>query len=85
MSLKLAQRELFAANTGEYPILLFDDVLSELDTKRQEYVLSGTGRGQVFITACESKSCLMLDEMIQKNENGAKLFHVKQGALIEEE
>lgn len=84
LSLKLAQRELFAANTGEYPILLFDDVLSELDTKRQEYVLSGTGRGQVFITACESKSCFMLDEMIRKNENGAKLFHVKQGALIEE-
>ena len=84
LSLKLAQREMFAANTGEYPILLFDDVLSELDTKRQEYVLSGTGRGQVFITACESKSCYMLDEMIQNNENGAKLFHVKQGALLEE-
>ena len=85
LSLKLAQRELFKSYTGEYPILLFDDVLSELDTKRQEYVLSGTGRGQVFITACESKSCFMLDDMIRNNENGAKLFHVKQGALIDEE
>jgi len=83
LSLKLAQRELYAGINGEYPILLFDDVLSELDTRRQEYVLSGTGRGQVFITACESKSCFMLDEMIRNNENGAKLFHVKQGSLIE--
>lgn len=82
LSLKLAQRELFARTTGEYPILLFDDVLSELDSKRQEYVLSGTGRGQVFITACESRSCLMLDEMLKNNENGAKLFHVKQGRLV---
>lgn len=82
LSLKLAQRELYAAVNGEYPILLFDDVLSELDTLRQEYVLSGTGRGQVFITACESKSCFALDAMIRSNENGAKLFHVKQGRLV---
>lgn len=82
LSLKLAQRELYAEVCGEYPILLFDDVLSELDTLRQEYVLSGTGRGQVFITACESKSCFALDSMIRSNENGAKLFHVKHGCLL---
>lgn len=82
LSLKLAQRELYAEICGEYPILLFDDVLSELDTLRQEYVLSGTGRGQVFITACESKSCFALDAMIRSNENGAKLFHVKHGCLL---
>ena len=82
LSLKFAQRELYACTNGEYPILLFDDVLSELDTLRQEYVLSGTKQGQVFITTCESGSCLALDTMLHKSENGVKLFHVKQGSLL---
>ena len=40
LSLKLAQREIFFQETEEYPVLLLDDVLSELDAKRQSFVLN---------------------------------------------
>ena len=53
LSMKLAAREIHKEIIGEYPILLLDDVLSELDPKRQEYVLNRLGDGQVFITCCE--------------------------------
>ena len=42
-------RELFS----EYPVFLFDDVLSELDEKRQSFVLSGMDGRQIIITSCE--------------------------------
>lgn len=52
LSLKLAQRELFAEDTGSFPVLLLDDVLSELDAKRQDFVLERIRGGQVFLTGC---------------------------------
>lgn len=51
--MKLAAREIHKEIIGEYPILLLDDVLSELDPRRQEYVLNRLESGQVFITCCE--------------------------------
>ena len=53
ISLKLAQRELMAREFGEQPVLLLDDVLSELDPGRQDFVLNQIVSGQVFITCCE--------------------------------
>ena len=53
ISLKLAEREIFRQDTGEIPILLLDDVLSELDATRQDFVLNQLKTGQVFITCCE--------------------------------
>ena len=53
LAMKLAAREIHREIIGEYPVLLLDDVLSELDPKRQEYVLNRLGSGQVFITCCE--------------------------------
>lgn len=53
LSLKLAEREIILAETGEYPILLLDDVLSELDSERQEFVLNHIGGGQTLISCCE--------------------------------
>jgi len=53
ISLKLAQRELMAKESGEIPVLLLDDVLSELDPARQDFVLNQIDKGQVFITCCE--------------------------------
>jgi len=53
ISLKLAQRELQKRETGEEPVLLLDDVLSELDPGRQDFVLNQIVSGQVFITCCE--------------------------------
>ena len=67
LSIKLAEREIFLAETGEYPVLLLDDVLSELDTKRQEFVLNRIGGGQTLISCCE-------DEGISKRTGGRVLF-----------
>ena len=67
LSLKLAEREIFLKETGEYPILLLDDVLSELDQRRQEFVLNRIGGGQTLITCCE-------DEGISKRTGGRVLF-----------
>lgn len=53
ISLKLAQRDLMKREFGEEPVLLLDDVLSELDEKRQDFVLNQITSGQVFITCCE--------------------------------
>ena len=67
LSLKLAEREIFLRETGEYPILLLDDVLSELDARRQEFVLNRIGGGQTLITCCE-------DEGISRKTGGRVLF-----------
>jgi DNA replication and repair protein RecF len=53
LSIKLAERDMYLAETGEYPVLLLDDVLSELDARRQEFVLNRIGGGQTLITCCE--------------------------------
>ena len=67
LSLKLAEREILLAETGEYPVLLLDDVLSELDARRQEFVLNRIGGGQTLITCCE-------DEGISQKTGGRVLF-----------
>ena len=53
LALKLAERELMRSESGEEPVLLLDDVLSELDSGRQDFVLNQIVSGQVFITCCE--------------------------------
>ncbi len=73
LSIKLAEREIFLAETGEYPILLLDDVLSELDPKRQEFVLNRIGGGQTLITCCED------DEI--SSRTGGKVIFVEKGKI----
>ncbi len=55
LALKLSEREMFYQDSGEYPVLLLDDVLSELDGRRQDFVLNQIQGGQVFITCCEEE------------------------------
>ena len=74
LSLKLAQRELFQEDTGQWPVLLLDDVLSELDARRQAFVLNRIKGGQVFITCCE-------EEKLEGLEQGA-VFRVEDGKLF---
>ena len=74
LSLKLAQREIFFQETGEWPVLLLDDVLSELDHRRQAFVLNRIQGGQVFISCCE-------EEKLEGLENG-KSFHIQGGRLM---
>lgn len=73
LSVKLAEREILKAETGEYPVLLLDDVLSELDAKRQEFVLNRLGGGQTLITCCE-------DENIS-GRTGGKVIFVSGGRI----
>ena len=65
ISLKLAQRELMAREWGEEPVLLLDDVLSELDQGRQDFVLNQIVSGQVFITCCEPGRFTKLGKTIE--------------------
>ena len=65
ISLKLAERDLFAADTGEQPVLLLDDVLSELDPGRQDFVLNRIRTGQVFITCCEQEKITEIGKTIR--------------------
>ena len=73
LSLKLAAREIFFAETGEWPVLLLDDVLSELDRRRRDFVLSRIQGGQVFITCCEDSDLDRLDK--------GMVFQVQAGSL----
>jgi DNA replication and repair protein RecF len=73
LSVKLAERELHYEDSGEYPLLLLDDVLSELDAARQNFVLNKIGAGQVFITCCE-------DARIA-SRTGGKLLRIDSGRL----
>ena len=74
LALKLAARDIFYQDTGEWPVLLLDDVLSELDARRQEFVLNRISSGQVFITCCEEEKLANLKE--------GMAFHIKNGQLI---
>ena len=73
LAMKLAEREIYRNAAGEYPVLLLDDVLSELDPRRQEFVLNRIAGGQVFITCCEDDR---LPQLL-----GGKVFHVRQGEI----
>ena len=53
LALKMAEGEVSRELFSEYPVFLFDDVLSELDDKRQKFVLSGMNERQIIITSCE--------------------------------
>ena len=65
ISLKLVQRELMGREAGETPVLLLDDVLSELDPGRQDFVLNQISEGQVFITCCEPGRFTKLGKTIE--------------------
>lgn len=69
ISIKLAERQIFQDDLGEEPILLLDDVLSELDPSRQDFVLNQIKTGQVFITCCETNKLTKLGQVITV-ENG---------------
>ena len=73
LSLKLAEREIFLAETGEYPVLLLDDVLSELDSRRRDFVLNRIGGGQTLITCCED------EEIVEKT--GGKVLFIDSGNI----
>ena len=77
LSLKLAEREILKRATASLPVLLLDDVLSELDPKRQKFILSHVEGGQVFITCCDESPLSAVRE--------GKVFEFSEGRIIREE
>ncbi len=69
LSLKMAEGEVSRELFSEYPVFLFDDVLSELDESRQNFVLSGMKDRQIIITSCE------------RLRTAGKVIEVKEGVF----
>lgn len=78
LSLKLSEIELVKKMTKDTPVLLLDDVLSELDSSRQNYLLNSIGDIQTIIT------CTGLDEFINNRFEINKIFKVTDGVVKNE-
>ncbi|MGN0537607.1 MAG: DNA replication/repair protein RecF [Acutalibacteraceae bacterium] len=78
LALKLAEADLLGESKGEQPIILLDDVLSELDTARQDYLLNRLENRQVFITCCES------DVLIKLKNRNSKVLKISGGHIFSE-
>lgn len=76
LAVKLAEIDLMQQETGEYPVLLLDDVLSELDANRQTHLLLAIqDKVQTFITAPS------LTDVARQLIHTPKVFHVKHGEI----
>ena len=78
LSLKLAEIELVRTMIHDYPVLLLDDVLSELDSSRQNHLLDSIGHIQTLIT------CTGLDEFVNHRFPVDQIFKVTDGKVINE-
>ena len=76
LALKLGESEIIKDITGENPVALLDDVMSELDEKRQDYVLNHIKERQVFLTCCDPSQVLRLCK--------GKSFLIDSGSIKEE-
>lgn len=75
LSIKFASLEIIKKESNEYPVLLLDDVLSELDSSRKEYILSSINNIQTFITMTGYD-----EDNIEKLDN-ARIFNVDSGII----
>ncbi|MCX8128982.1 MAG: DNA replication/repair protein RecF [Clostridia bacterium] len=77
LSIKLAEMEIMKEEIGEYPVLLLDDVMSELDNNRQEYLMENMRHIQTFITCTDS-------EFFKKRDKTEyTFFNIKKGEVTE--
>lgn len=74
LALKLAECSLIREVAGEQPVVLLDDVLSELDKGRRDYLLSGLAEGQLFITCCDRTGFSAIRSGV--------IWQIKDGALV---
>jgi len=72
IALKLSQIDIYKESTGDYPIVLLDDILSELDEKRQQNILSILGDTQSFITTTD-------DQFMQHYGKTAQIITIENG------
>ncbi len=75
LSLKLAQAEILMRLTGESPIILFDDALSEIDKRRQSYVMNEIDDMQVILTCC--------DPIVALDARIGNLYAIQRGEVID--
>lgn len=75
LSIKFASLEIIKDVIGEYPVLLLDDVLSELDLSRQRYILNSIKKVQTIIT------CTGIMDIKDYLDDHVKIFNVKDGAI----
>jgi len=75
LSMKLAEINLIEKEKGEKPILLLDDVLSELDPERQKYLISALSESQLFITTAE------LNTQLEEALPGGNVYLVTDGTI----
>ena len=76
LALKLAEASLIEKATGESPVTLLDDVMSELDEGRQKFILNYLDGRQVFITCCDPSTLL--------RKGKGKIFEIKNGEIVSE-
>ena len=76
LSLKLAELEIIKKETGENAVLLLDDVMSELDEERREYLIRALSENQIFITTTD------IDESLTRAYPDAKIIHVEAGEIV---
>jgi DNA replication and repair protein RecF len=76
LTIKFASLKIIKEITGEYPVLLLDDVLSELDFMRKKYILSSIKDVQTIIT------CTGVEDIKGYLDGNAKIFNVKNGEVI---
>ena len=77
LSLKLSEIDLVKKAIGHSPVLMMDDVLSELDSGRQNYLLGTIGGIQTFIT------CTGLDEFVNNRFKIDQVFRIESGTCVE--
>lgn len=70
LSLKMAEAAAAARITGEHPVLLLDDVLSELDESRKQYLLTRMKEKQTFVTSCDDTAFLKTDGEVYRMDGG---------------
>lgn len=76
LAIKLAEIEIIKNEIGEYPVLLLDDVLSELDNKRKSFLINYIKNIQTIITSTDDND---LKELVKNNNK--KIFHINEGNI----
>jgi len=76
LAIKLAEIEIIKNEIGEYPVLLLDDVLSELDNKRKSFLINYIKNIQTIITSTDDND---LKDLVKNNSK--KIFHINEGNI----
>lgn len=77
LAIKLSEVDLMREETGEYPVILLDDVMSELDKNRQNYLLENLKEIQTFITSTD------IDYLEDQGNMEKKIIKIKTGKIME--